>query len=93
MNLSISFLYIFNLIDIHTLAFLYADPGSGALIWQLLVASFFGILFYVRTFIRKIKGRMPGSRSKDESDQQAAVANGASVEKDGANAPNRKMLQ
>jgi hypothetical protein len=27
----------------------YTDPGSGALIWQLLMASFVGILFYVKS--------------------------------------------
>jgi hypothetical protein len=26
----------------------YADPGSGALIWQVLVAGFVGALYYVR---------------------------------------------
>lgn len=25
---------------------LYADPGSGVLIWQLLLALFFGVTFY-----------------------------------------------
>jgi hypothetical protein len=27
---------------------LYADPGSGTLIWQLLLASLFGAMFYIR---------------------------------------------
>ena len=27
---------------------LYADPGSGTLIWQLVLAAVFGGLFYVR---------------------------------------------
>jgi hypothetical protein len=26
----------------------YTDPGSGALLWQLLAAGFFGSLFYLR---------------------------------------------
>jgi hypothetical protein len=26
----------------------YTDPGSGALIWQMLAAGFVGLLFYVR---------------------------------------------
>jgi len=26
----------------------YADPGSGALVWQVLVAGFFGTMFYIR---------------------------------------------
>ena len=28
----------------------YADPGSGALIWQILAAGFVGLMFYVRKF-------------------------------------------
>jgi hypothetical protein len=35
----------------HTFAtyfFLYTDPGSGTLIWQLLLAAFFGGMFYFR---------------------------------------------
>jgi hypothetical protein len=34
----------------------YADPGSGALIWQVLVAAFIGVLYYFRrvmAFFRK----------------------------------------
>jgi diacylglycerol kinase len=26
----------------------YSDPGSGALLWQMLVASLVGLLFYAR---------------------------------------------
>ncbi len=28
----------------------YTDPGSGALLWQMLVAGFVGGLFYLRKF-------------------------------------------
>jgi hypothetical protein len=28
--------------------FFYADPGSGTLVWQLLLAAFFGGMFYFR---------------------------------------------
>ncbi len=37
----------------------YADPGSGALIWQVIVAATIGVLYYARkivAFFRK-KGR------------------------------------
>jgi hypothetical protein len=85
--LSISFLYVFNCSDIHTLAFLYTDPGSGALVWQLLVASFFGILFYLRAFIRRITAMMSGRRGGEESNQQAVV------ERDESATPNRNRLQ
>jgi len=40
-------------------AMAYTDPGSGALIWQALVAGFVGLLFYVRrisTWFNKRKG-------------------------------------
>lgn len=87
MTLSVSFLDVFNRSDIHTLAILYADPGSGALIWQLLVASFVGILFYMRTFIRRITAMMSGRRSNEESIQQAAV------DRDDSTTPNRNMFQ
>jgi hypothetical protein len=32
----------------------YTDPGSGALIWQALMAGGVGLLFYVRKFIAKV---------------------------------------
>ncbi|HKX29755.1 MAG TPA: hypothetical protein VJ302_18845 [Blastocatellia bacterium] len=41
-------------------AFYYTDPGSGALLWQLVLASFFGGLFYFRSFIRKIRTLIQG---------------------------------
>ena len=31
-----------------TLILLYTDPGTGTLIWQLILAALFGGLFYVR---------------------------------------------
>jgi hypothetical protein len=87
MTLGVTFLYIFNWIDIHSLAFLYTDPGSGALIWQLLVASFVGGLFYIRTFIRKITTKMSSRRSREQSDQQGAI------DQTGSTAPNRNTVQ
>jgi hypothetical protein len=38
-------------------ALAYTDPGSGALIWQLLVAAFAGALFYFRRFAFWLKKR------------------------------------
>jgi hypothetical protein len=73
MTLSVTFLCIFNCSGIHTLAFLDTAPGSGALVWQLLVASFFGGLFYIRSFIRRIAAMMSGGRSGERRDQQALV--------------------
>ena len=33
----------------------YTDPGTGTLIWQLLVAAVFGGMFYARIYYRKAK--------------------------------------
>ena len=32
----------------------YTDPGTGALIWQLIVAAGIGFIFYFRRFFYKI---------------------------------------
>jgi hypothetical protein len=39
----------------------YTDPGAGALLWQLLVAGFFGSLFYLRKLTAWFKA---GARKK-----------------------------
>ncbi len=36
----------------------YTDPGSGALIWQMLVASFVGVMFYFRRLTSWLKKRV-----------------------------------
>jgi len=33
----------------------YTDPGTGALIWQALVAGFVEVAFYFRRFMSKLK--------------------------------------
>jgi hypothetical protein len=33
----------------------YADPGTGALLWQLIAASLFGLVFYLRRGLEWIK--------------------------------------
>ncbi len=35
----------------------YTDPGSGALIWQMLVAGFVGAMFYFRKFTSWFRAR------------------------------------
>jgi hypothetical protein len=35
----------------------YADPGSGALLWQILVAAFVGAMFYLRKFTTWFRGK------------------------------------
>jgi diacylglycerol kinase len=36
------------MLDFVTIAQVYIDPGSGALLWQVLAAAFVGVLFLVR---------------------------------------------
>lgn len=33
---------------------LYADPGSGLLLWQVLVAAFLGVLYQVRKVVYRV---------------------------------------
>ena len=54
------------------LAFLYADPGSGMLIWQLATAAGIGLLFYARTFLRKIRLLRQSRELKNNQEQPAA---------------------
>jgi hypothetical protein len=52
-------------------ALLYGDPGSGSLVWQLLLAAFFGVVFYVRFYARKFKDTMSlrgGDKQGNEPD-------------------------
>lgn len=35
----------------------YTDPGSGVLIWQMLVAAFVGVAFYFRRLTTWFKGK------------------------------------
>lgn len=50
---------------VHILFLLYTDPGTGALLWQLLLASLIGGAFYARQLMRQIKGRIAGPRRND----------------------------
>jgi hypothetical protein len=64
----------------HILA--YIDPGTGALIWQSIVAAFIGTLFYLKRtrkwiggLFRKASGRgpKPGNGVADVGVPQSAV--------------------
>jgi hypothetical protein len=35
----------------------YTDPGSGVLVWQMLVAGFVGVAFYFRRLTSWFKGK------------------------------------
>lgn len=47
-------------------ALFYADPGSGALLWQLIGAFFVGLLFYLRRFAAWISPRAGVSQSSPQ---------------------------
>ena len=47
------------------LLFIYADPGYGTLIWQLLLASFFGGMFY----LRRLKDFVSRRKRRTDSEQ------------------------
>lgn len=51
------FILIVLLIAMERPALAYTDPGSGALIWQMLVAIFAGFLFYIRKITFWLKNR------------------------------------
>ena len=40
----------------------YTDPGTGALIWQMLVAGFVGAMFYFRRFTGWFRDRKKGDK-------------------------------
>jgi hypothetical protein len=43
----------------------YTDPGTGALIWQVLIAGFMGAMFY----FRRIKNYLLSFRTKQDQDR------------------------
>jgi hypothetical protein len=43
---------------------LYTDPGSGALLWQVLAAGAVGALFYARKFFGFFRGNPSGDSSE-----------------------------
>lgn len=45
-----------NMLEIPILMLIYADPGSGALLLQMLMAALFGALFYFRSFRDRVFG-------------------------------------
>ena len=45
----------------HFCFFIYTDPGYGTLIWQLLLAGFFGGMFYVRRVKDFLSRRKPNN--------------------------------
>ena len=52
-RINMALLLACTLVSMESNAWAYIDPGSGALIWQSLLASAFGAAFYFRTFIKR----------------------------------------
>jgi hypothetical protein len=43
---------------------LYTDPGSGAMIWQLLVAAGLGAAFYFRHYLDRVRTLLANRRDR-----------------------------
>ena len=50
-----------------TFLLLYTDPGTGAMLWQLMAAAFIGGAFYFRHYAAKIRLKLRTSRAKDKT--------------------------
>jgi hypothetical protein len=56
----------------------YTDPGSGTLIWQMLLAVSFGVMFYLRRIIVWFRGLKSGKeKSGSEKGLSAASEKGS----------------
>ena len=51
----------------------YADPGSGTLIWQLLAAAGFGLMFYSKVIVRKIRILLGKDKSETDDSKHPAA--------------------
>jgi len=47
-----------------TRVYAYADPGSGTLIWQMILAASFGVMFYARRIIAWFRSPKPGHNQR-----------------------------
>ena len=45
---------------------LYTDPGTGAMVWQLLVAAGLGAAFYFRHYLSKIRTLLLDRRKRGQ---------------------------
>jgi hypothetical protein len=53
----------------------YGDPGSGTLIWQILLAASFGFMFYLRRIIvwaRGLGSKQKGLYASESSEEDTA---------------------
>jgi len=52
----------------------YTDPGTGALIWQMLLAASVGFMFYARRLFAWVRGRRSGDKTDDSESLQSDAA-------------------
>lgn len=64
-GLRISVLLLCLLVGFEKEAKAYTDPGTGALIWQIIAAGFMGAMFY----FRRIKTYLMSFRKKQDQDR------------------------
>jgi hypothetical protein len=48
------------------LILLYTDPGTGAMIWQLLVAAGLGAAFYFRHYFGRVRALLSTRKQRDQ---------------------------
>jgi hypothetical protein len=48
----------------------YIDPGTGSMIFQVLIASFVGLLFMLKVYWNRVKDRLKGFFPGKESDNE-----------------------
>jgi hypothetical protein len=71
------FFLVFTLFVAKGKAFAYTDPGSGAMLWQLLLATILSAVFTVRYFFQRIKTRVFRVKNMPESNEaKSAIRNG-----------------
>lgn len=60
----VSFILLLVIIPLTSTAYAYTDPGSGMLLWQMLVSAAVGGLFYFRKTISALREKFKSN--KDE---------------------------
>ena len=69
----ILYLLVFVLLVAERKAFAYTDPGSGAMLWQLLLASVLSAAFTVRYFFQRIKSRFSRTTGQSTNVRKSAA--------------------
>lgn len=68
----ILWIFVALLIIAQTPVHAYTDPGSGTLIWQILLAASFGVMFYLRKMISWVRGLKAGKEEPKAAINPAA---------------------